>query len=206
MIRISYIATAKRCGGLAVKTECRNPTILTTKSKMSDTTEMMNANETIAPVVAEQPKKAPVRRVIQTKKPVVVAPPPKAPTPPASEDEAESSASESEAESSADEAPAPAPTPKTKMLPMVEYKRLLEIEKLYNEMKPKYEVFVKKDIEKKAKANEASKRSKAKKSKETKEVKAKLEERVEKLEKLVIKTEVVEEEAEESDAEAEDEE
>ena len=190
---------------MAVKTEWSDPIITTTKSKMSDTTEMMNANETIAPVVAEQPKKAPVRRVIQTKKPVVVAPPPKAPTPPASEDEAESSASESEAESSADEAPAP--SPKTKMLPMAEYKRLLEIEKMYNEMKPKYEVFVKKDIEKKAKANEASKRSKAKKSKETKEVKAKLEERVEKLEKLVIKAEPpAEEEAEESDAEAEDEE
>jgi len=203
---LDYIATANRCGNVAVKTEWSDPIITTTKSKMSDTTEMMNANETIAPVVAEQPKKAPVRRVIQMKK-AVVAPPPKAPTPPASEDEAESSASESEAESSADEAPAPAPTPKTKMLPMAEYKRLLEIEKMYNEMKPKFDVFVKKDIEKKAKANEASKRSKAKKSKETKEVKAKLEERVEKLEKLVIKAEPpAEEEAEESDAEAEDEE
>jgi hypothetical protein len=166
---------------------------------MSDTTEMMNANETIAPVVAEQPKKAPVRRVLQTKK--AVAPPPKAPTPPASEDEAESSADEEEAESSADEAPAPAPapvakSPSVKVLPMVEYKRLLEIEKEYNEMKAKYDVMVAKETAKKAKANEASKKSKAKKTKEVKEVKAKLEERVEKLEKLVIKKAVVEEDDE----------
>jgi len=204
-----YIGTANRCGDVAVKTECSDPTITTTKSKMNTTTEM-NASIEIAPVVAEQ--KAPVRRrIIQTKKPVVEAPPPKAPTPPASEDEAESSASESEAESSADEAPpveAPKKSPTIPVAP-AEWKRLKEIEKLYNEMKPKYEAFAKKDLEKKAKANEASKRSKAKKSKETKEVKAKLEERVEKLEKLVIKSAPAEKEesdAEESDAEAEDEE
>ena len=187
---------------MAAKTECRNPTIPNTKSKMSDTTEMMNANETIAPVVAEQPKKAPVRRVIQTKK--AVAPPPKAPTPPASEDEAESSADEEEAESSADEAPAPVAKKPSINIPLTEFNRLRAIEKEYNEMKAKYDVMVAKETAKKAKANEASKKSKAKKTKETKEVKAKLEERVEKLEKLVIKTEVVEDEAEESDAEEEE--
>jgi len=181
---------------VAAKTECRNPTILITTSKMSDTTEMMNANETIAPVVAEQPKKAPVRRVLQTKK--AVAPPPKAPTPPASEDEAESSADEEEAESSADEAPAPAPPAKKPSItiPLTEFNRLRAIEKEYNEMKAKYDVMVAKETAKKAKANEASKKSKAKKTKEVKEVKAKLEERVEKLEKLVIKKAVVEEDDE----------
>lgn len=186
---------------MAAKTECRNPTIPNTKSKMSDTTEMMNANETIAPVVAEQPKKAPVRRVIQTKK--AVAPPPKAPTPPASDAE-ESDAEESDAESSADEAPAPVAKSPTIPVALAEWKRLKAIEKEYNEMKAKYDVMVAKETAKKAKANEASKKSKAKKIKEVKEVKAKLEERVEKLEKLVIKTEVVEDEAEESDAEEEE--
>lgn len=199
--------TANRCGNVAVKTECRNPTILTTKSKMSDNTEQMNANETIAPVVAEQPKKAPVRRALLTKKPVV-APPPKAPTPPASEDEAESSASESEAESSADEAPAPAPVAKKPSIsvPIAEWNRLRAIEKEYNEMKAKYDAMVVKETALKAKRNEASKKSKAKKTKETKEIKAKLEERVEKLEKAVLKTAPPAEDEEESDAEEEEEE
>ena len=169
---------------------------------------MNTTTEIVAPVVEKKVdmRKGPNNwrnRPLKAAAPIVE----KEATPPASDaEESDAEKEESEAESSADEAPAPAPTPKTKMLPMVEYKRLLEVERLYNEMKPKYEAFAKKDIEKKAKANEASKRSKAKKSKETKEVKAKLEERVEKLEKLVIKAEVVEEEAEESDAEAEDDE
>jgi len=170
---------------------------------------MNTTTEIVAPVVEKKVdmRKGPNNwrnRPLKAAAPIVE----KEATPPASDaEESDAEKEESEAESSADEAPAPAPvakSPSVKVLPMAEYKRLLEIEKMYNEMKPKYEVFVKKDIEKKAKANEASKRSKAKKSKETKEVKAKLEERVEKLEKLVIKAEVVEEEAEESDAEAEE--
>ena len=124
--------------------------------------------------------------------------------------EATPPASDAEAESSADEAPpvveAPKKSPTVKILPHAEWMRLMAMEKEYNEMKAKLDVFVQKDIEKKAKANASSKKSKSKKTKETKEVKAKLEVRVEALEKLIHKTVVVEEEFEDVEEEVEEEE